>query len=84
MLRWLVLPMALFAYLAVTVSAATPRDRDHDRLPDRWERIRSPHVLPFLALDTLSRRGVHFSDMVADFNCGQSPSPPSGAGRGLA
>jgi beta-glucanase (GH16 family) len=38
MLRWLVLPMAVFAYLAVTVSAATPRDRDHDRLPDRWER----------------------------------------------
>ena len=38
MLRWAVLPMAVFAYLAVTVSAATPRDRDHDRLPDRWER----------------------------------------------
>src|SRR5512132_3380530 len=37
-LRWLVLPIAVFAYLAVTVSAAIPRDRDHDRLPDRWER----------------------------------------------
>jgi Bacterial TSP3 repeat len=38
MLRWLVLPMVVFAYLAATVSAAAPRDRDHDRLPDRWER----------------------------------------------
>jgi beta-glucanase (GH16 family) len=38
MLKWLVLPIAVFAYLAVTVSAATPRDRDRDRLPDRWER----------------------------------------------
>jgi beta-glucanase (GH16 family) len=38
MLKWLPLPMVVFAYLAVTVSAATPRDRDHDRLPDRWER----------------------------------------------
>jgi hypothetical protein len=37
MLKWLVLPIAVFAYLAATVSAA-PRDRDHDRLPDRWER----------------------------------------------
>lgn len=38
MLRWLVLPMVLFAYLAATVSAGAPRDRDRDRLPDRWER----------------------------------------------
>jgi Glycosyl hydrolases family 16/Bacterial TSP3 repeat len=38
MLKWLVLPMAVFAYLAATVTAVTPRDRDHDRLPDRWER----------------------------------------------
>jgi hypothetical protein len=38
MLRWLVLPMTVFAYLAATVSASTPGDRDHDRLPDRWER----------------------------------------------
>jgi beta-glucanase (GH16 family) len=38
MLKWLVLPMAVFAYLAATVTAGTPRDRDHDRLPDRWER----------------------------------------------
>ena len=39
MLKWLLLPLlAIFAYLAVTVSVASPRDRDHDRLPDRWER----------------------------------------------
>src|SRR5215218_202834 len=38
MLRWLVLPVAVFAYLAATVSAVPARDRDHDRLPDRWER----------------------------------------------
>jgi hypothetical protein len=38
MLKWLVLPMAVFAYLAATVSAAAPGDRDRDRLPDRWER----------------------------------------------
>jgi hypothetical protein len=38
MLKWLVLPMTVFAYLAATVIAAAPRDRDHDRLPDRWER----------------------------------------------
>ena len=38
MLKWLVLPIVVCAYLAVTVSADTPRDRDQDRLPDRWER----------------------------------------------
>jgi hypothetical protein len=38
MLKWLVLPVVVFAYLVATVSAAAPRDRDHDRLPDRWER----------------------------------------------
>jgi hypothetical protein len=38
MLKWLVLPMVVFAYLAATVIAAAPRDRDHDRLPARWER----------------------------------------------
>ena len=38
MLRWLVLPVVAFAYLAATVSASAFRDRDHDRLPDRWER----------------------------------------------
>jgi Right handed beta helix region/Bacterial TSP3 repeat len=38
MLKWLVLPMAVLAYVGATVSAAAPRDRDHDRLPDRWER----------------------------------------------
>jgi Domain of unknown function (DUF1996)/Bacterial TSP3 repeat len=37
MLKWLVLPMAVLVYLASTVSAGAPRDRDHDRLPDRWE-----------------------------------------------
>jgi hypothetical protein len=38
MLRWLALPMVVLAYLAATVSAGAPRDRDQDRLPDRWER----------------------------------------------
>jgi Bacterial TSP3 repeat len=38
MLKWLVLPVVVLAYLAATVSAGAPRDRDHDRLPDRWER----------------------------------------------
>jgi Domain of unknown function (DUF1996) len=38
MLRWLVLPIVVLAYLATTVSAGAPRDRDHDQLPDRWER----------------------------------------------
>jgi hypothetical protein len=37
MLKWL-LPMAVLAYVASTVSAGPSRDRDHDRLPDRWER----------------------------------------------
>jgi hypothetical protein len=38
MSKRLVLPMAFFTYPAATVSATPPRDRDHDRLPDRWER----------------------------------------------
>jgi Domain of unknown function (DUF1996)/Bacterial TSP3 repeat len=38
MLKWLVLPLVVSAYLASTVSAGAPLDRDHDRLPDRWER----------------------------------------------
>jgi hypothetical protein len=38
MLKWLVPPMVVLAYLAATVSADAPRDRDNDRLPDRWER----------------------------------------------
>jgi hypothetical protein len=38
MLKWLVLPIVVLAYIAVTASADTPRDRDHDRMPDRWER----------------------------------------------
>jgi hypothetical protein len=44
MWRWLVLPMVVFAYLAATVSAGAPRDRDRDRLPDRWER--NHHLSP--------------------------------------
>jgi Right handed beta helix region/Bacterial TSP3 repeat len=38
MSKWLVLPIVVLAYLAGTVSAAAPRDRDDDGLPDRWER----------------------------------------------
>jgi hypothetical protein len=38
MSKWLVLPMVVLAYVAATAGAAAPRDRDHDRLPDRWER----------------------------------------------
>ena len=38
MLKWLVLPIVVCAYLSATVSADTRRDRDKDRLPDRWER----------------------------------------------
>jgi Glycosyl hydrolases family 39/Bacterial TSP3 repeat len=38
LLKWLLLPIVVLAYLASTVSARPPRDRDHDRLPDRWER----------------------------------------------
>jgi hypothetical protein len=45
-LKWVVLPTAALAYLAATVSAGAPRDRDrdHDRLPDRWER--NHHLSP--------------------------------------
>jgi len=38
MAKWLVLPMVLLAYCATSAVGATPRDRDHDGLPDRWER----------------------------------------------
>jgi Bacterial TSP3 repeat/Clostridial binary toxin B/anthrax toxin PA Ca-binding domain len=39
MSKWLgVLAIVAFGYIAVTTGAAVPRDRDHDRLPDRWER----------------------------------------------
>jgi hypothetical protein len=38
MSKWLVLPMLVFASSVTTASEATPRDRDHDGLPDRWER----------------------------------------------
>ena len=39
MSRWLVLPMVVLAFSVTTVSGAAPRDRDHDGLPDRWERL---------------------------------------------
>jgi hypothetical protein len=38
MAKWLVLPMLVLAYTATSATGAAPRDRDHDRLPDRWER----------------------------------------------
>ena len=38
MLKWLVLPIAVLASTAASVSAGASRDSDHDRLPDRWER----------------------------------------------
>jgi hypothetical protein len=38
MAKWLVLPIVVLAYIATSATAAAPRDRDHDRLPDRWER----------------------------------------------
>lgn len=37
MSRWLVLPVVLLAYFAGT-TLVSARDRDHDRLPDRWEK----------------------------------------------
>ena len=36
MAKWLVLPMVLLAYFVTSATAATPRDRDHDGLPDRF------------------------------------------------
>jgi hypothetical protein len=38
MAKWLVLSMLVLAYIATSATAAARRDRDHDRLPDRWER----------------------------------------------
>jgi hypothetical protein len=38
MSKWLVLPLLVLPYIATAASGAAPRDRDHDRLPDRWER----------------------------------------------
>jgi Bacterial TSP3 repeat len=38
MAKWLLLPMLVLAYIATSATAAAPPDRDHDRLPDRWER----------------------------------------------
>src|SRR5918994_6498366 len=37
MSRWLLLPLLVLPFLAGTASGAL-RDRDHDRLPDRWEK----------------------------------------------
>ncbi len=36
--KWLVLSTVVLLNLAATASGAAARDRDHDRLPDRWER----------------------------------------------
>ena len=38
MSKWLALSMAVLAFSVTPASAAAPRDRDHDGLPDRWER----------------------------------------------
>jgi Bacterial TSP3 repeat len=38
MSKWPVLPIIVLAYIATSATATAPRDRDHDRLPDRWER----------------------------------------------
>jgi thrombospondin type 3 repeat protein/parallel beta helix pectate lyase-like protein len=38
MAKWLVLLLLVLLYIATPTSGAVPRDRDHDALPDRWER----------------------------------------------
>ena len=38
MSKWLLLPALALAYLAGPAGADAPRDRDGDRLPDRWEK----------------------------------------------
>jgi hypothetical protein len=38
MWKWLLPVLLVFAFIAATVIAAAPRDRDDDGLPDRWER----------------------------------------------
>ena len=38
MSKWIVLPVLALAYLVGSAPASAPRDRDHDGLPDRWER----------------------------------------------
>lgn len=38
MSKWLVLPLVVLPFFAVAASGAAPRDRDRDRLPDRWEK----------------------------------------------
>jgi hypothetical protein len=38
MWKWLLPLLLVFAFIAATVIAAAPRDRDDDGLPDRWER----------------------------------------------
>jgi hypothetical protein len=36
--RWLLVPLVVLSCLATATSAAVARDRDHDRLSDRWEK----------------------------------------------
>jgi hypothetical protein len=38
MSKWLVLPLFVLPYIATATSGAAHRDRDHDRLGDRWEK----------------------------------------------
>jgi thrombospondin type 3 repeat protein len=38
MSKWLVLLLVVLSYLATAASGAVRRDRDHDGLPDRWEK----------------------------------------------
>ena len=38
MSRWLLLLLVVLLYFATAASGAAPRDRDRDRLPDRWEK----------------------------------------------
>jgi hypothetical protein len=38
MSKWLVLPVVVLPFIATAASGAAVRDRDHDRLGDRWEK----------------------------------------------
>jgi hypothetical protein len=38
MSKWLALPLVVLLYIATAASGAAARDRDHDGLPDRWEK----------------------------------------------
>jgi hypothetical protein len=60
MLKWLVLLMVVLAYLAATVSAGAPRDRDQDGLPDRWER--KNHLSPTTPSAKRDPDGDHLSN----------------------